>query len=624
MSRNNHLGTVRRGQVLGYGPGAVIDFRAGAQGGGPVSVIAASLDHWEKSAKLTGGMNDPHVLREPRLEKVLGKGHFRLPPVDDADRDAAFPNRWLNGLRFPTWLQCPSCKTLKLAGRWAKSLGDPSRWCARCSTQDRRVFVVPSRFVTACENGHIDEFPWVRWLASRSDTPLPCLAAGADGDDEDAENGFDRCRLRLESSGGSGIEGLRVVCGAEGCGASASMAGAFSSQGLKGHSCAGRRPWLTQDREPCTAVPRTLQRGASNLYFPVTFSSLSIPPWTDAVQKELDPFWHSLRSLEPALRETMIASLAATNASVHNLSVEEYAALVRRRLELDEETSFETLRFEEYIRLETDATGPDFQVRQEPVPPSLQDHIAKIGRVERLREVRALTGFKRIYQPASIDNPGRGRFGDLSLQTLAWLPAIEVRGEGIFVQLRIDALDAWLERPGVRERADRVQEAYAAEYAQMHEGADAPEPITPEYLLVHSLAHAVIKRLSFECGYDVASLRERIYVNSSPRMAGFLIYTSTGDADGTLGGLERQGRADRFEVILTAAIRDCIWCSSDPLCRSGISSLSESMNLAACHSCLLLPETCCETGNRFLDRSLLVSDGTGPSGFFDTLASSKD
>jgi hypothetical protein len=623
MSRNNHLGTVRRGQVLGYGPGAVIDFRAGAKGGGPVSVIAASLDHWERSAKLSGGMNDPHVLREARLEKVLNKGHFRLPPVDDSGQDSAFPNRWLFGFRFPAWLQCPSCKSLKLAGRWAKDMGDPSRWCARCSKDEHRVFAVPSRFVTACEDGHVDEFPWVRWLAGKSDAPLPCLHGGDGGDEE--EEGFARCRLRLESAGGSGIEGLRVACGAEGCGASASMAGAFSAVGLRGHRCGGRRPWLTQDRQPCDKVPRTLQRGASNLYFPVTYSSLSIPPWTDAIQRELDPFWHALRGFEPAMRETMIASLAATNASVHNMSPEEYANVVRNRLELDEGTSFETLRFEEYIRLEAEAESSEFQVRQEEVPESLQSHVAKIGRVERLREVRALTGFKRIYQTASIEHPGQGKFGDLALQPLPWLPAIEVRGEGIFVQLSAAAIDAWLEQPGIRERADGVNAAYAAEHRQLHDGAEGARTISPDYFLVHSLAHAVIKRLSFECGYDVASLRERIYVGDGPRMAGFLIYTSSSDADGTLGGLERQGRSDRFEMIMAAAIRDCIWCSSDPLCRSGISSLSESMNLAACHSCLLLPETCCENGNRFLDRTMIVGNGAAsPPGFFDPLLAPQD
>lgn len=621
MSRNNHLGKVRRGQVLGYGPGAVIDFRAGAKGGGPVSVIAASLDRWEQTAKVAGGLNDPHILREARLEKVLGKGHFRLPPVDDAGRDAAFPNRWLNGFRFPAWLQCPNCKALKLAGRWAKEIGDPSRWCARCSTEDRRVFAVPSRFVTACENGHIDEFPWVRWLGMRSGQALPCLS---DAEGDDADEGFNRCRLRLESVGGTGIEGLRVSCSADGCGASASMAGAFSAKGLEGHLCSGRRPWLSQDRESCTALPRTLQRGASNLYFPVTYSTLSIPPWTDAIQQELNAFWGALRTLEGDMRETMILSLSATNASIHNMSSGEYASVIRERLKLDEETTLDTLRFEEFIRLEHDAEGADFQVRQEAVPEAAAPFVARIGRVERLREVRALTGFKRIYQNASVEEPGRGRFGDLSLQPLTWLPAIEVRGEGIFVSLKLDALDRWLADPAVQERAQRVQAAHAAEFARVHDGEGEIKPITPTFLLVHSLAHAVIKRLSFECGYDVASLRERIYVGENPRMAGFLIYTSTSDADGTLGGLERQGRSDRFVPVIAAAIRDCFWCSSDPLCRTGVSSLSESMNLAACHSCLLLPETCCEEGNRFLDRSLLISDGpSGAPGFFDAFVAAK-
>lgn len=90
---------------------------------------------------------------------------------------------------------------------------------------------------------------------------------------------------------------------------------------------------------------------------------------------------------------------------------------------------------------------------------------------------------------------------------------------------------------------------------------------------------------------------------------GFLIYTSTSDADGTLGGLERQGRGERFQATVRAAISDAVWCSSDPLCSSGVTSLSESLNLAACHSCLLLPETCCEHGNQSLDRAALIGDG---------------
>jgi hypothetical protein len=101
-------------------------------------------------------------------------------------------------------------------------------------------------------------------------------------------------------------------------------------------------------------------------------------------------------------------------------------------------------------------------------------------------------------------------------------------------------------------------------------------------------------------------------------MAGLLIYTSTSDADGTLGGLERQGKSERFTHIVKAALEEVTWCSSDPLCQTGISSLSESLNLAACHSCLLLPETSCEIGNRFLDRAVLIGNAaSGRTGYFD-------
>jgi hypothetical protein len=424
----------------------------------------------------------------------------------------------------------------------------------------------------------------------------------------------------LESAGGSGIEGLRVTCYAEGCDASASLGGAFSENGLAGLPCGGRRPWMSNDKESCAAKPRTLQRGASNLYFPVTFSALSIPPWTDRIQEDLHSIWQMLLTMDEPVLSQLIASAAATNASVHNLSEEEFARVVRDRIALAKIVSEETLRPEEYSRLGGQDKTPEFQVSQEIVPSSIRPYVGGLARVERLREVRALTSFKRIYQPASLEDPGRGAFGELSVEPLPWLPAIEVRGEGIFVRLSEDAIRSWLADTRVAERAARVDQAYSELFEHQHGDASGRQPITPEYLLLHSLAHAVIKRLSFECGYDVASLRERIYVSNEPWMSGFLIYTSTSDADGTLGGLERQGRGERFEETLISAVQDCVWCSSDPLCRSGVSSLSESLNLAACHSCLLLPETCCELGNRFLDRGMLVSDGTDAGGFFDYLA----
>ena len=50
-------------------------------------------------------------------------------------------------------------------------------------------------------------------------------------------------------------------------------------------------------------------------------------------------------------------------------------------------------------------------------------------------------------------------------------------------------------------------------------------------------------------------------------------------------------------------------CASDPLCaehhpcREGV-----TLHGAACHACTFVPETSCERGNKYLDRSVLVSD----------------
>ena len=609
MSRNHFLGEVRRGQVLGYGPGAIVDFRAGARGGGPVSVIAAGLEVWDARAR-PRGPTDPHIVHEPRLQKVLDKLSFRLPPVDKSNDDAEFPDRYLNGYRFPTMLLCPECKRMDYAGRWGKEPGDPSRWCNRCSRTDRRVFAVPARFVMACEDGHIDDFPWRSWLRRRSVRPAACEPDDAKG-----------CKLKLESGGGAGLDGMRLFCAAKGCGASTSLQGAFAKDGLQGFACSGKRPWLGGEAEACSHTPRTLQRGASNLYFPVVFSTLSIPPWSDELQDALQPYWKSLSTAEGPMLEQLIGIAADNAAESIGMSEEDFKEATRDRVAMERDVDAESLRIEEYAKLKTTESTKDFQIRQEIVPDRLAPFISHIGRVSRLREVRALIDFTRIYRPLSPSDPGRGSFGGLSRGELSWLPAVEVRGEGIFIAFRYDALEDWAARNTVAARARQADDAAAEEFRRHHPDRERTEAVTAEFLFVHSMSHALIRRLAFRCGYDAASLRERLYVSASARMAGILIYTSASDADGTLGGLERQGRADLLETTILEAIDDSLWCSSDPLCREGISSLSETRNLAACHACLLMPETSCEHGNGSLDRRLIVDDDADLDlGFFDDLA----
>jgi hypothetical protein len=141
------------------------------------------------------------------------------------------------------------------------------------------------------------------------------------------------------------------------------------------------------------------------------------------------------------------------------------------------------------------------------------------------------------------------------------------------------------------------------------------------YVLLHSFSHAVIRQLSIECGYTTASVGERIYhqdgADGEP-MAGVLIYTSAADSEGTLGGLCALGETKKLGRHLDQALERVGLCASDPLCAEHLPNVDTSLHGAACHACSFLPETSCERGNKYLDRSVLVATVERPDfGFFE-------
>ena len=127
--------------------------------------------------------------------------------------------------------------------------------------------------------------------------------------------------------------------------------------------------------------------------------------------------------------------------------------------------------------------------------------------------------------------------------------------------------------------------------------------------LLHTLSHLLIRQLSVECGYSGASIKERIYStypDSAHKMAGILLYTSSSDSDGSLGGLVRKALPDTFEAIFRNLLQEASWCSSDPICIESKAQGFNSLNYAACHACALLPETSCEMRNCLLDRGAVA------------------
>ncbi|WP_221624484.1 DUF1998 domain-containing protein [Burkholderia stagnalis] len=603
------LGKVRRSQLIStYGIGAIIDLEMG-------SFMPMGLEDWDAATSL------PNLtIGESRLQAQLGVSHFRLPPISEeirGTRGRVDPLRSVPATRFPAWHECPQCNRIG-------KLDDPFVLEAdgaqlQCLAHGNPVNTAPVRFVVACRRGHMDEFPW-KWWAHRSREAGVC----------------DRPVLELKSQGKSASLGdLYVRC--RNCGAFESMGDVFMRDSVKGQGCGGFRPWLHDRQEGCAENPRVLQRGASNVHFGVVASALSIPPVSEAVFQIIEQFSLNLR----ALPDEAVVHVLRQLATRFGAPEESLRAAYAEKLKIEgnvTDLSDAFSRAEEYAALSTDRDDPivggiipQFCNFVSEPPAGLTEWFDKVGAVSRLREVRALAGFTRIEPyPVSVEGiPAAIRDGHvarLSKTHKDWLPGAEIRGEGLFLRFRTEAIDTWLtENPAIDARVKALNKC-AADIAEERERKQV-YPITARLLLVHSFAHALIRTISIDCGYSSSALRERLYVSDATdqrsAMNGVLIYTGSPDSEGSLGGLVQLADPDKLERIIERTLSSMRWCGSDPVClETDPVQSGDRISGAACHCCLLVPETACEKFNRELDRAILVGSPEGikgPSwkGFFD-------
>jgi hypothetical protein len=625
--------------VIPFGVGAVTDFPE-------ESLMMAGLDVWphesaenEKRAAILRSTKVVDGRLASRLTANLGYRIkiFRSPTlapdqnIYSASGQSHDGNAFMPFVRFPNWHFCPRCRALTFIP-WNTRTRDKR---LRCANERRRIegkaatcgnlqeykrpTLVPVRFVVACEHGHIMEFPWYDWAHSRSHTAC------------DGGNSY----LYLYSTAAAGLAGLMVKCTK--CGSTRSMAGSFRKDNLivvfPDH-CPGHRPWLGPDNleKGCTAIPQTVQRGSSNAYFARVVSSILIPPYSAAIQQALDEpeFWEEMES---TTSETGQLNEKWLRLRARKLGFDEeiFIAAVKDRNSDNNKTaadpevsdvSEEEYRLAEYkaFREErpTKEERHDFDIEKVDINEYgwMAEFFQRVVLVKKLRETRVLTGFSRLVPPDASDAaPAK-----LSVRTLDWLPGYAVRGEGIFLEFDAMFLKSWSSaNVGAQERINAM-----IGQLRKHERDRALDArsIRPETVLIHTFAHIFIRQLAFECGYDSSSLRERLYVSGgdSPNMNGLLIYTASGDSEGTLGGLVRQGEPGRLEATIKSALMNAEICSSDPLCIESEGQGTYGLNLSACHACALLPETSCEEGNMLLDRALVIGTPTDRSiGFFGNM-----
>jgi len=608
---------IRRSQLITpFGVGAMVDFPRDE------ALMVAGLDAWP-FAKDAGPFE--WLVLEERLQARLGVRSFRLPPEHrDAAPGIKNSNLDVPAVRFPRWHYCYRCgamEQLEFFGGRQRCPGRPypGMSCA-AKPEKSRPFLIPVRIVAVCDLGHIEDFPFLEWV-HRDKAVKP------------------DCKLRfLAGRSSSMLTGIKIECS---CGEAKTLAGIFdfdrqSGGALQriGYTCTGARPWLGQrGQATCNAPLRVVQRGATNAYFPKVVSSIYLPLWAEQAQRDV------IETLErPEIWDILTSGLVDgkkidptrcdTIARMWGLDAAHLAEVAQKKLDgvnVQPVRDEEEYRRQEYAALRAPRGGPDTELfvsvlREDDLGEELKKYFVKIGLVKKLRETRALAGFTRLLPP-DPDSPTDTRLQLLALDTrIDWLPAAVVRGEGIFLELNAAAVLKWTESSNCGERISQL----AANYNNIRIlRGQKVRHVTSKFVLLHALAHSLINQLSFDCGYGSASLRERVYCNldeQSEPMQGILIYTASGDSEGTMGGLVRQGEPERIFRTLVAALQKAQWCSSDPVCIETRGQGTDNANLAACHGCLLVSETSCEEGNRLLDRALLVGRPDEPDlGFFSGL-----
>ncbi|MGD9933834.1 MAG: DrmB family protein, partial [Dehalococcoidia bacterium] len=533
------VGEVRPSQLMySAGVGAVIDLPR-------LSVVVAGLDRWNGLAQRP--LTEDRLLAAVRAKLGQQVRELREAPWEEPDSGNPFGSWASVGvpvLPFPRWLRCTRCNLLSTVDGGVFKLKSPSPYRpdlthyehSNCSTRGAPPAAVPARFVTACPNGHLDEFPWVEFChTGRTCSGNPVL--------EVREYGM-----------GSRSTHMQVICRT--CEAQRPVNSAFGQQGSRVMPrCRGRHPHLQLfETDGCSQQARAMLLGASNQWFAVTESVLSLPISNDPLPQLVAELWAPLSAVVG--REALDAMLRYVPELRPLAGFDPdrmWAAIEARRATQGGNASGEApdLRLPEWLLFIDPLNAPrsrDFKLADAGVPGTFQQRIDRVVLAERLREVVALRGFTRV------DGPDSGVATDAASEHVAplsrngkpeWVPAAEVRGEGLFLQLPEDAVAAWVDRVAGSVQTEALRESHKRWRAHHHLDPATGWP-GERYVLIHSLAHSLLNELALECGYAAASIRERIYARDPEEeggpMAGLLLYTAAPDSEGTLGGLVGLGK----------------------------------------------------------------------------------
>lgn len=583
MSKQPYYTPVRRNHIIGpAGIGSLIVTRNG------ITSLVCGLPTWLKQAPLRGAdeaarktdlhrLLDDLTLHDSNAEKELAINRLIQPPV--INDQPGFNITWfIPAIRFPLAEYCISqrCRTLQTASSESPSIGhcqDPE--CNNSRKRSSSTQQIP--IVIACPDGHLDEPDFT----ALTHPDGPCNA-----------------RPRLQYKPGNIVTRPEITC--RDCGIRTRLTSDNTT------ACTGRRPWIPGlSPDTCGKKTTILDRTDTRTYYPDVRSYLHIPASNglrDSVLRWLqnDHIANALRQVGPSATPQIHKRATSIFPDLTEQQLTQHLQHLANPQPQEVGPESEIAALTSGIRGVHTSDGPPI-LDAETIPTDKYDPqligpsapITRVIAVHRLAETRTLAGFTRIEPPNAQKAStlsgyqllwGRRKAHDT---TEDWLPGMRLYGEGIYLQLNQDHVNNWSHQ--ARKHLPDI--------------TLNGQIFTPQFQLAHTLAHLLMNAASLECGYPIASLRDRIY--TAPTTTALLIYTGEGDILGTLGGLVELAQPGSLEQLLDTAYNTAHWCSLDPVCLNPVQHIKHE-TAGACHQCCLLPETACASWNKGLDRATLI------------------
>jgi hypothetical protein len=532
---------------------------------------------------------------------------LREPPIARELEKGLVAGVCIPAMRFPSWMRCPNPKCGLLYYKpWRSRAQDRPR-CEHC---DKHALLEQVPWILAHEDGHMNDVPWhfLAHASARTQEQQKCKA--------DWKTSY----LRLIDEG---VSHRKLRC--DQCKATSG----FDNSIRIPYGNSRRQPWINDPPEAAdrssgdkTEPAFVLEINDARVHASRTCNALVIPP-ESRIRKGavVDRLYQSSQKLQQLAQartslarkgalKTLAAEFRCTSREIETaweeiqqgyplygknitpgiLLESEYQALLDKIPDIFEDEDFVTRHL-----------TPTWKAMLKDLPAEARsrkivDMVGRLISVDRLKEIQVLKGFQRLggnLTPPDIVGQSK------------WLPAIELYGEGIFFTLEEEVLATWEKRPSLQARTDDFQRRYVRASLQF----DSELQVSSRFLLLHTLAHLLIRQLETEAGYPAASLKERIYCTSGDiPMSGILVYVAVPDIVGSLGGLAELADPQRFLSLLSGVFDHAEWCSLDPVCSEHDGQGPSLLNRAACHACVLVPEPSCAYGNVLLDRTFIRGD----------------